>query len=300
MNRAIQVQGWIFCAAALSAAAACLVLPRLGVPDPSGGHELVAATVLIVVLGVPHGGLDAIFAQRLYRVRSVQRWAAFGALYGLLAAAVVAVWLAAPGVFLVGFLLVSAAHFSGDPGPGTRPLARAAYGGAPVVLPALLHAPEVTRLFGILVGPDAAAGVMAWLAPAALPWMAALGGLAAAEARRSPRTALELASLGALAVLAPPLAGFTVFFCAMHSARHILRTLDWAGHPARWLVAACGALPTVGAVALAAAGWAWLGHDPFEARLVQAVFVGLAALTVPHMALVERVRLAGWHRHHSP
>ena len=294
MTRALRVQGWAFCAAALGAAAGSALLPRLGVPNLGAGAELIVAAALIVLLGVPHGGLDAIFALHLYRVRTVRRWAGFGVLYGLLAAGVVAVWLVAPALFLAGFLLVSAAHFSGDPGPGTRALSRVAYGGAVVVLPALLHGPEVARLFSLLVGPPAAEAVMGWLAPLGLPWAAALAGLAAAEARRSPRTALEMIAVGALAVCAPPLVGFTVYFCAMHSARHILRTLDWAGRPGRWLVAASGALPTLGAVALAGAGWAWFSRAPFEAGLVQAVFVGLAALTVPHMALVERVRLAGW------
>jgi hypothetical protein len=38
----------------------------------------------------------------------------------------------------------------------------------------------------------------------------------------------------------------------------------------------------------------WLRALPIETRLVQLIFVSLAALTVPHMALVERVRFSGW------
>lgn len=80
----------------------------------------------------------------------------------------------------------------------------------------------------------------------------------------------------------------------MHSARHILRTIDYSGRASLRILLAAALLPMLGVIAVSAAAWYFLRATSLDARLVQLVFVGLAALTVPHMALVERVRLAGW------
>jgi Brp/Blh family beta-carotene 15,15'-monooxygenase len=107
-------------------------------------------------------------------------------------------------------------------------------------------------------------------------------------------TGLEISAVAILATFAPPLVAFTVFFCGMHSARHILRTIDYSGQASpRILLAACFG-PMAGVALLAAAAVLWLRNVPIEARMIQLVFVGLAALTVPHMGLVERVRFSGW------
>ena len=291
MNRALRIQGLAFSVVALTLAAATVVLPRL-----DARVELLVVAAMIILLGVPHGALDTIFARKLYQVRSLRGWIGFGFLYGAPAAAVVALWLVAPSVFLLGFLLISAVHFSGDPAEGSRGLSRLLYGGAVIVLPTLLHADEVDRLFGLLAGPEAAARVTPWLASLAWPWLAMLIASGLLEARRSWQTTLELLAVAALATTAPPLVAFTVFFCGMHSARHILRTVAYASPSPSWLLLTAGVLPMVLVFLASAISWFCLADTPLDARLIQFVFVGLAALTVPHMALIERVRLSGWQR----
>ena len=82
----------------------------------------------------------------------------------------------------------------------------------------------------------------------------------------------------------------------MHSARHILRTVAYASPSPSWLLLTAGVLPMVLVFLASAISWFCLADTPLDARLIQFVFVGLAALTVPHMALIERVRLSGWQR----
>lgn len=285
----LRIQGLSFSLTALLLASLAASISRL---DPR--LELIVAASLICVLGVPHGALDTLFARQLLGIRTVGGWLAFAAVYLLLGALVAGVWYLQPALFLLGFLLISAAHFSGDPASGTPWPARLLYGGAIIVLPAILHAAEMTRLFALLVGPDAAALTVPWLEALAWPWLAAVVAAALHLAWADWLTALEISSAAALAVLAPPLIAFVLFFCGMHSARHILRTVRYSGHPASRLLVGTALLPLAGTAAIAAAAWHFLPGTPLDARLVQLLFVGLAALTVPHMALVERVRFTGW------
>ncbi len=100
--------------------------------------------------------------------------------------------------------------------------------------------------------------------------------------------AIEATALGLLAVCAPPLAAFTVFFSVMHGQRHLLRTQRWL-----WLTADWRTLGVFGATLLMLApllllGWRLLEELPSQTRIAQILFVGLAALTVPHMVVVGR------------
>ena len=289
----LRIQGFLFSLCALGAAAffALVGSQKGGVNDQSG---LIILATLILLLGVPHGAFDTIFAYRLYDLRKPTDWMLFAMIYLLLAAVVVAVWWWAPMGFLILFLLISAAHFSGDPEEGTPHATRILYGGSVLLLPALFHSEEMAQLFGLLVGNEPALLLMPWIKLIAWIWLpcVALGVILLAWSDwLGP---MEIASVVLLSVAAPPLIAFTLFFCGMHSARHILRTIDYSGSLSRRLLALSALLPMIGVAVVSALAWWFLKGKSLDERLIQIVFVGLAALTVPHMALVERVRFSGW------
>ncbi len=292
-ERALRIQGATFCVVAAVVALACLLLPRL-----SQQSELFMAVALIALLGVPHGAFDALFGQRLYDLRRAKNRVIFAAAYVLLAMLVIALWWTHPLLFLIAFLLVTILHFSVDPLHGARWVSRALHGGAIIVLPNLWHADEVLTLFSFLVYRDADAAALLRLSESlqwlALPWLVAMATCAAYEARGARWIALELIAMAALAVVAPPLVAFTVFFCVMHSTRHVLRTIDYAGDDALRPLLTSAALAMLAVTVGAVAAFFVQTDASIDARLVKIVFVGLAALTVPHMMLVERVRFRGW------
>lgn len=286
---ALRIQGLAFSIGAILLAVVAVSTARF-----DSQVELIVVASLIVLLGIPHGALDTIFARKLYGIKTLGGWLRFALIYLLLGASVVGFFMLAPSGFLIGFLLISMLHFSGDPAAGTPWLARALYGGAIIVLPTLLYAGEITRLFALLVGIDAATLVTPFLRLLAWPWLISF---VLAAIQRLPKdwlTALEMGAVALLAVLAPPLISFTVFFCAMHSARHILRTINYSGSSSLGLILGAMSLPMLGVLLASATAWHFLGGMPMNGAIIQLVFVGLAALTVPHMALVERVRLSGW------
>ena len=285
----LKLQGLAFSAAAWLAIVASLWLPPLDAQS-----QLALLSPIILLLGVPHGALDIVFVRQHTGIRSAAGWALFSIAYLAAASLVVFLWWFSPGVFLAAFLLLSALHFSGDPEGKTPPVFRMLYGGAFIFCPLTLHAADVQPLFAFLAGGPAAQTIVAALQWAVWPWVAATVGAATVGATRALPRSIELVSLTALLTVAPPLIGFTLFFCGMHSVRHVLRTRDYASAGTWGHLVRIAAWPMAGTlVGVALAGWLSDGMS-LDVRLAQLLFVGLAALTVPHMVVIEQVRFTGW------
>ena len=238
------------------------------------------AALLLVAGGLPHGASDHLVAGPVWRARFGRAGApAFLVAYLLLAGTVFSVWRAVPTAALLGFLALSAWHFSEEDARGRSRWERVARGLMPVGLPALLHPAALVELLEPMVGgssPDArlVGGVMAAAGVSAL---VALAGWWRAE-RRLPGEAWA----AALALIAcPPLLGFALFFALGHSRRAAGRRRAGLGLDRRGYALAVAPTVLGGAAVLAVAAW-WLPGAGPAGWLV----IGLAALTVPHMLLV--------------
>jgi len=253
-----------------------------------------AALAAVVLIGLPHGALDGAIAIHLGFGRKPVAFIRFLLLYVAVAALVVATWMVAPTLSLLGFLVISMLHFgAGDARHGTGWLRVAeivAHGGLVIVGISQLHRPEVDVIFGYLTGADTA---LLWQV---LDVMTVVVGLAVIIClaqglwhRKWRGAALELVALGVLFALTPPLVSFAVYFCLVHSARHVATIFGSLRRDmSRFAMINQAVAFTVASwVAGGLAFWWFADQGDPEPVLMRVIFIGLAALTVPHMILVD-------------
>ena len=273
--------------------------------------QLTMLALAVMIFGLPHGALDLALVQGASRG---SRTALVGAavLYLMASGLVLMVWISAPMAALLGFLAIAVIHFGlGDTedlhGP-QRAVEIIARGGFAGVAPLVFH-PQTTRdLFALLVGPASTASLDTTLAVMATPvtwlWLAclvvALGWRTIQRAPGWMSAVLELLLTAAIFAVCHPLAAFLLYFCFVHSVRHIAdlgaaRFPDSAPRARRWLL--LESLPfTAATVALAMVAWfVFADSVTFDEAMIRLVFWGLSALTVPHMILT-----AWWHGRGDP
>jgi beta-carotene 15,15'-dioxygenase len=211
--------------------------------------------LLILYLGAPHGALDVEVARNRWQLHSRKELGRFLAAYVLVIALVAIGWWTLPSVTLVSFLLLSAHHFGGD--WGERP------------------------------GPSAAR--IAEIMRVAAPALAVGASLVALNRLQSqPSDTVEYVTVLVAAAILPPLTFFLLYFCLLHSVRHladVARELAPTRPAVLMRIGAPYCLVAVGGAATAVLGFGQLNVGP---ALLSAVFASLAALTVPHILPVER------------
>ncbi|WP_445619845.1 Brp/Blh family beta-carotene 15,15'-dioxygenase [Kushneria sp. Sum13] len=256
--------------------------------SPAGAVSLVALTVGVALLGLPHGAFDHLTGARLIRYYlpgTRHPGACLGLFmlgYLMLSLLLLWCWYHWPAVGLTLFLLLSAAHFGTDWRGRQTLMTRLCWGVLVIALPFAWRGSEVADIVRTLAVADPTPFL-----DAARPLVALALGIVLVGLRREG--AMFVAATGLLllgAIMLNPLAYFVCYFCGFHSPLHlgaIRREHALTGHRQMLVVATPVVLLTW---AGAGAGYLWMSHDHVTGALIKTVFIGLACLTVPHM-LVE-------------
>lgn len=279
---------------------ACLA--GLLVPELDHATQFAALAVGVGAFALPHGAVDPWVAVPQDAPR--RAWLRFVTFYLALVGLAIAAWIAAPLGTLATFLVASAWHFGQAELDRDRPAIFAdsiesLSAGATAILGPLLFRPEETlTLLGMLVDRDLSSiassaafsiGLGIWLASRVGSWGHRIAMGAAKRDAQPVVIALGQALwLLSFAVL-PVLLAFGLYFCLDHSIRHGIRVAERfdPSSPRRgFALFVARALPATMATLLLA-GAAWLSWSPgqSEAGAMQILFVGLAALTLPHVAI---------------
>ena len=278
MKRAQEIQQKVFFIAAIGVA--LLVFSGVNLPQ---APLVIILVILVAVVGLPHGALDPLVARKAGLWKNPAGLAWFLTAYLALAAMALLLWMWAPKFSLAAFLAYSAWHFSGDWRDWLPRGWRLCAGAAVICAPSLLHPDLVAGYFSVLTGEDSSGIVRAlqWLA---IPALAGTIFSAARCIRTQPKVSAELGVLAVSALALPPLIFFLLYFCALHSPRHLIDTVQGMKRSTAAFTAIGITLATL---ALGALFFVLSPSAELDQRLLQITFIGLAVLTVPHMILIE-------------
>ena len=249
--------------------------------------QLLLMVVLVALAGLPHGAMDPLVARQAGIFEGAIGGLRFVSVYLLQAIATVFFWLMFPFIALPVFLAISAWHFAGD-WKHQLPNWLCLLGGSTVVLaPAVFHGEAVAQLFSLLSDGRTAETLASWLR---IPGVLAITGLVLAAGiyrERMGWAGLELAAIVVLAWALPPLLFFAAYFCGLHSPRHVLEVIREYRIEVREAVGVSAVFSLL-ALAFATAFFVTADGAAASEKTIRILFVGLAAVTVPHMILLAR------------
>ncbi|MFN3619201.1 Brp/Blh family beta-carotene 15,15'-dioxygenase [Sphingorhabdus sp.] len=255
-----------------------------------GGMDSVQANMLaaiaIVLAGIPHGTLDVEIAAAHFGQHGIIGKANIIGSYLGCAAAMVFLWLQIPELALVTFLIISIVHFSRDWRGGVDPFLAMMVGWALVALPALASPDDVAMIFAALTGSDNGKVIAALLGAASVP--AALGSLVFAYwaiRHNDTQSALEVLACIVAALFLPPLVAFALFFCGLHSPRHMADALRATGALSPLKKTAIIFAVFALSLGLGVLMFLYQGEVAADMGVIRAAFILISTLTVPHFIL---------------
>lgn len=252
--------------------------------------NVLLAAILISLLGLPHGALDPVVAYQNKVWRKIPGLSLFLIVYAALTFAMIMFWWATPLLGFIVFIAFSAVHFGRDYCRYTNNrYEHWAYGTFVIGLPLVLNELSTAKIIDyLLFGPTPLAFL--WILQV-VTFVSAVY-LSLSLSKRGLPATFELGALAIMAYVLDPLWYFVVFFCGLHSPRHLRLVYQTLNSELRFIGFIVMLFLTI-LTLLVAVGIAMRVEASvldLDSLLLQILFIGLAGLTVPHMVLIEWIR----------
>ena len=250
----------------------------------------------ILFIGIPHGAFDGAISITLGYTKKLRLQLYFILTYILVSGVVIILWYFLPVITLILFILTSIFHF----GCGDLDWNKSKFyfiggyvHGCLIVLGIIfLNKIEVNSFFEILSG-DQLSVLWTSLYLGLFFWIIAITYICLnyTKINISNNYIKLVLSISLVVLLLPPLPAFAIYFCLIHSFHHIRRTLPiledfMKKQKAIFLMIIFSILSWVGC----GIAFYYLSNlNTYPDTIIKVTFIGLAALTFPHMILVDGI-----------
>ena len=293
MNRFLQIQSNLFIVITMMT-----IAWHYMITDKLGTFNFIVLILFIAFFGVPHGSLDALFAKKAFALITLRDWFKFVGLYLLISIGVLIFWLWLPTIFFILFLCFSALHFSDDISNIDSKIIRFLYGFNIILLPSILHSDQLALLYGYLIDNNDAIAVVSLMRPFAMTTILLTAlitiGFYLKKQHIGSRQLLEISAVSLLLFIVKPLLAFTMYFCFMHSARHMVRAKFYFKDDSNKYFLLTLILPTLFVLIFCVSVFQLLPTQNVDENLIKVTFAALAALTFPHAFLLNKVGFLKW------
>lgn len=253
---------------------------------PDGALTLYAPLVMMSIFGIPHGALDAALLNA--RFSSSKRIMLFSA-YITLAIFCIALWSVAPTPSMLLFLLLSVVHFGrsdiADRNVNHLHIETLARGGLWALALPLYHWEVVEPIFAQL---NTNTEIIDRVLTLSLPvWGMACAALCFFALKTRTYRSLAALAIGLTLIYSlPPLWSLGLYFCVWHARRHTQWALAKLSNPGRAQKLKQNTTALTLLIALGAF-YVMPADISLTTAVIQLFFVGIFALTVPHMLLID-------------
>jgi len=256
----------------------------------SNTHNFLLLILMIALLGVPHGALDTLFAKKAFELNTHLRWVKFVLIYLVLSLLVFTFWLLFPTPFFIIFLAFSALHFADDIGHIKTKSLSILYGLNIILLPTILQKNQLITLYGYIIEHTAVLLLLKVMQPLAIIITGCTLMICIIKKKQiEMHHKIDILSVSLLLLLVHPLISFTVYFCFMHSLRHVIRAKFYFLEQSNQRFLLMLVVPTIAVLLFCIVMFSNMPTNQWDANLIKLTFVTLAALTFPHAFLLNKV-----------